>query len=46
MTVRRAQPGYEYYTVGRLTREQMDRVAEAIDEEFSVAIDYWLCHSR
>ncbi len=34
MTVRWARPGYEYYTVGRLTREQMDRVAEAIDENF------------
>ncbi len=34
MTVRWARPGYEYYTVGRLTREQMDSVAEAIDENF------------
>jgi len=33
-TVRWARPGYEYYTVGRLTRQQMDRVAEAIDENF------------
>jgi len=33
-TVRWARPGYEYYTVGRLTREQMDSVAEAIDEKF------------
>ena len=32
MTVRWARPGYEYYTVGRLTREQMDSVAEAIEE--------------
>ena len=32
-TVRWARPGYEYYTVGRLTREQMDGVAEAIDEK-------------
>ena len=30
-TVRWARPGYEFYTVGRLTREQMDSVAEAID---------------
>ena len=33
-TVRWARPGYEYYTVGRLTREQMDSAAEAIDEKF------------
>jgi len=33
-TVRWARPGYEYYAVGRLTRDQMDRVAEAIDENF------------
>ena len=33
-TVRWARPGYEYYTVGRLTRDQMDRIAEAIDENF------------
>ncbi len=33
-TVRWARPGYEFYTVGRLTREAMDSVAEAIDEKF------------
>jgi len=32
MTVRWSRPGYEYFTVGRLTREQMDSVAAAIDE--------------
>lgn len=31
-TVRWARPGYEFYAVGRLTREEVDGVAEAIDD--------------